>query len=140
MISDAVDLAKKLCSESLLSEAEVDHQKSKRKKESTSTMDSFKLLKSELISVMRDKKISWSRKRHCFDLLSRLCVRIDMEISSVKLLTSAKIENSSRNLWKRLSVSLQMTDQKLLKLLCTTRSRFCIRSRFVISVLLHGFV
>ena len=140
MFSDAVDLAKKLCSESLLSEAEVDHQKSKRKKESTSTMDSFKLLKSELISVMRDKKISWSRKRHCFDLLSRLCVRIDMEISSVKLLTSAKIENSSRNLWKRLSVSLQMTDQKLLKLLCTTRSRFCIRSRFVISVLLHGFV
>ena len=91
MTLDAVDLAKKLCSESLLSEAEVDHQKSKRKKESTSTMDSFKLLKSELISVMRDKKISWSRKRHCFDLLSRLCVRIDMEISPVKFLIFAKI-------------------------------------------------
>ena len=66
-----------------LSEAEIDNEIQKRNREELNNIKSFKLLKSELIAIMKDKKISWSRKRHCFDLLSRNLVRIDLDLNQV---------------------------------------------------------
>ena len=77
-------MAKQLCDEQNLSLSEIKEGKLRREKEEARNISSFKLLKSELIGIMKDKKISWSRKRHCFDLLSRCLVRIDFDLTQTE--------------------------------------------------------
>ena len=84
-ILDALTFAKQLCDEYNLTDEERKREIQKRESEEKRNIESFKLLKTELISIMKDKKISWSRKRHCFDLLSRCLVRIDLDLTQVIL-------------------------------------------------------
>ena len=82
---DALTFARQLCDEYNLTDDEKNREIKKRENEEKRNIESFKLLKTELISIMKDKKISWSRKRHCFDLLSRCLVRIDLDLTQVIL-------------------------------------------------------
>ena len=81
---DALTFARQLCDEYNLTDDEKNREIKKRENEEKRNIESFKLLKTELISIMKDKKISWSRKRHCFDLLSRCLVRIDLDLTQVR--------------------------------------------------------
>ena len=81
---DALTFARQLCDEYNLTDDEKNREIKKRANEEKRNIESFKLLKTELISIMKDKKISWSRKRHCFDLLSRCLVRIDLDLTQVR--------------------------------------------------------
>jgi len=84
LLSDALTFARQLCDEYNLTDDEKNREIKKRENEEKRNIESFKLLKTELISIMKDKKISWSRKRHCFDLLSRCLVRIDLDLTQVR--------------------------------------------------------